>query len=377
MASSSPVGASPLRRHALGRERESGYLHLVQTPYASEPFLHQLLTKALAANASDVHIKVGQPPGARVRGDMVYFRVDKVKPEDTAALARILLAPRGVDDVGNIREFDSSYSAPGIGRFRVNVYRQRGALSVVMRSIPIKIPTLDELGLPPSIKALAENFQGLVLVVGATGSGKTTTLASMIHHINLNLPRHIVTIEDPIEFLHQDSRSGVSQREIGIDTESFATALRSSLRQDPDVILVGEIRDSETLEIAMQAAETGHLVLSTMHTPDVSRTVHRMMSLAKNPGDLRERLGDALQGIVAQRLLPKRDGTGLQLIQEILVASGTAREAIKRPDHNPPLKDVMEKGVVPYGMQTFDMHIKALIHAGVLSKEQGRQGPGF
>jgi twitching motility protein PilT len=349
----------------------------VQTPYASEPFLHQLLTKALAANASDIHVKVGQPPGARVRGDMVYFRVDKVRPEDTAALARILLAPRGVDDVGNIREFDTSYSAPGIGRFRVNVYRQRGALSVVMRSIPIKIPTLDELGLPPSIKTLAENDRGLVLVVGATGSGKTTTLASMIHHINLNLPRHIVTIEDPIEFLHQDSRSGVSQREIGIDTESFATALRSSLRQDPDVILVGEIRDSETLEIAMQAAETGHLVLSTMHTPDVSRTVHRMMSLAKNPSDLRERLGDALQGIVAQRLLPKRDGTGLQLIQEILVASGTAREAIKRPDQNPPLKDVMEKGVVPYGMQTFDMHIKQLSQQGLVERDTARSAATF
>jgi twitching motility protein PilT len=349
----------------------------VQTPYASEPFLHQLLTKALAANASDIHVKVGQPPGARVRGDMVYFRVDKVRPEDTAALARILLAPRGVDDVGNIREFDTSYSAPGIGRFRVNVYRQRGALSVVMRSIPIKIPTLDELGLPPSIKTLAENDRGLVLVVGATGSGKTTTLASMIHHINLNLPRHIVTIEDPIEFLHQDSRSGVSQREIGIDTESFATALRSSLRLDPDVILVGEIRDSETLEIAMQAAETGHLVLSTMHTPDVSRTVHRMMSLAKNPSDLRERLGDALQGIVAQRLLPKRDGTGLQLIQEILVASGTAREAIKRPDQNPPLKDVMEKGVVPYGMQTFDMHIKQLSQQGLVERDTARSAATF
>ncbi len=349
----------------------------MQTPYASEPFLHQLLTKALAANASDIHVKVGQPPGARVRGDMVYFRVDKVKPEDTNALARILLAPRGVDDVGTIKEFDTSYSAPGIGRFRVNVYRQRGALSVVMRTIPIKIPTIEEMGLPPPVKALAEMERGLVLCVGATGSGKTTTLASMINHINLNLPRHIVTIEDPIEFLHNDSRSGVSQREIGIDTDSFASALRAALRQDPDVILVGEIRDAETLEIAMQAAETGHLVLSTMHTPDVSRTVHRMMSLAKNPGDLRDRLGDALQGILAQRLIPKRDGTGLQLVQEILIASGTAREAIKKPEQNVPLKDVMEKGVVPYGMQTFEMHLKALAQAGVISKEYARQGPGF
>lgn len=348
----------------------------MQTPYASEQFLHQLLTKALAANASDIHVKVGQPPGARVRGDMVYFRVDKVKPEDTEALARILLASRGVDDVGSVRELDTSYSAPGIGRFRVNVYRQRGSLGIVMRSIPIKIPTFEDLGLPPPIKALAEMERGLVLVVGAAGNGKSTTLAAMVGHINQNFPKHIVTIEDPIEFLHADSRSGVSQREVGIDTDTFATALRASLRQDPDVILVGEIRDEETLEITMQAAETGHLVFTTMHTPDVPRTVNRMMSLAKNPGELRERLGDALQGIVAQRLVTKRDGTGLVLVQEILIASGTAREAIKRPEQSPPLKDVMEKGVVPYGMQTFDMHLKQLAGAGVISKDFVRQS-GF
>jgi twitching motility protein PilT len=349
----------------------------VQTPYASEQFLQQLLQKALAANASDIHVKVGQPPGARVRGDMVYFRVDKVKPEDTEALARLLLAHRGVDEVTELREFDTSYAAPGIGRFRVNVYRQRGSLAIVMRSIPLKIPTFDELGLPPAIRGLAELDRGLVLVVGAAGNGKSTTLASMIGHINQNFPKHIVTIEDPIEFLHQDSRSGVSQREVGIDTDSFARALRAALRQDPDVILVGEVRDEETLEITMQAAETGHLVFTTMHTPDVSRTVHRMLSLTKNPAELRERLGDALQGIVAQRLVPRRDGQGLALAAEILVASGTAREAIKRPDQNPPLKEVMEKGVVPYGMQTFDMHLKQLAAAGIVSKDLVRRDGAF
>jgi twitching motility protein PilT len=348
----------------------------VATPYASEPFLHQLLGKALAANASDVHIKVGQPPGARVRGDMVYFRVDKIKPEDTDALARILLKPRGVDDVHAVREFDTSYEAPGLGRFRVNVYRQRGSLAVVMRSIPLKIPAFDDIGAPQAVRTLAELERGLVLVVGAAGNGKSTTLAAMIGHINQTLPKHIVTIEDPIEFLHTDSRSGVSQREVGIDTPSFAVALRAALRQDPDVLLVGEVRDEETLEIALQAAETGHLVLTTLHTPDVSRTVNRMLSLTKNPGELRERLGDAIQGIVAQRLVPKKDGTGLQLAMEILVASGTARESIKRPEQNPSLKEVMEKGVVPYGMQTFDMHFKQLAAAGLISKEFVRQGPG-
>jgi len=348
----------------------------VSTPYASEQFLHQLLGKALAANASDIHIKVGQPPGARVRGDMVYFRVDKVKPEDTDALARILLRTRGVDDIANLREFDTSYEAPGLGRFRVNVYRQRGSLAVVMRSIPIKIPTFDDIAAPQAVRTMAELERGLVLVVGAAGNGKSTTLAAMIGHINTNFPKHIVTIEDPIEFLHTDSRSGVSQREVGVDTPSFAVALRAALRQDPDVLLVGEVRDEITLEIALQAAETGHLVLTTMHTPDVSRTVNRMLSLSASPGELRERLGDAIQGIVAQRLLPKKDGTGLQLAMEILVASGTARETIKRPDNNPPLKEVMEKGVVPYGMQTFEMHMKQLAAAGLISKELLKQGPG-
>ncbi|HTJ83102.1 MAG TPA: PilT/PilU family type 4a pilus ATPase [Polyangiaceae bacterium] len=347
------------------------------TPYASEQFLHQLLTKALAANASDIHVKVGQPPGARVRGDMVYFRVDKVKPEDTDALAKLLLAHRGIEDVSELREFDTSYSVPSLGRFRVNVYRQRGSLAVVLRSIPLKIPQFDELGLPAPVRALAELDRGLVLVVGAAGNGKSTTLASMIGYINQNLPKHIVTIEDPIEFLHVDSRSGVSQREVGIDTDNFARALRASLRQDPDVILVGETRDEETLEITMQAAETGHLVLTTMHTPDVSRTVNRMMSLTKNPGELRERLGDALQGIIAQRLVPKRDGTGMCLVAEILVASGTAREAIKRPEQNPSLREVMEKGVVPYGMQTFDMHLKQLAAQGIVSKDLVKKDGGF
>ncbi len=347
-------------------------LRRVSTPYASEQFLHQLLGKALAANASDVHIKVGQPPGARVRGDLVYFRVDKIRPEDTEALARLLARQRGVEDISELRELDLAYDAIGLGRFRVNIYRQRGSLAIVMRSIPLKIPTYDDLGLPPAVRSLADLPRGLVLIAGATGQGKSTTLASMIGHINQSYPKHIVTIEDPIEFVHTDSRSGVSQREIGADTQSFGTALRSALRQDPDVVLVGEIRDAETLETALQAAETGHLVLTTMHTPDVSLTVNRMMSLVTNPTDLRERLGDALQGIVAQRLVLKRDGSGLQLALEILIASGTAREAIRHPTQSPPLKEVMEKGVTPYGMQTFEMHLRQLAQAGIISKELAR-----
>jgi twitching motility protein PilT len=204
----------------------------------------------------------------------------------------------------------------------------------------------------------------------------------MIGHLNHTQPLHIVTIEDPIEFLHTDNQSSISQREIGIDTRSFSDALRAALRQDPDVILVGEIRDETTLDIALKAAETGHLVLSTLHTPDVARTLGRMLALAPRgqPGssdELRERIGDCLQGIVAQRLLPKKDGQGVVLAAEVLVATGTVREAVKRPENNPPLKELMEKGVHPYGMQTFEMHIKQLVQQGELDKESARSAAGF
>jgi twitching motility protein PilT len=338
-------------------------------PYASKEFLHQLLSTAIAAEASDTHLKVGQPPGVRVGGEIVYFKVDKLRPDDTYALARQVLGAKGTPDfMEEMFEHDTSYSVGGLGRFRVNVYKQRGTFAVVMRSIPVKVPTLEALGQPKPIRDLAMQERGFVLVVGATGSGKTTTLAAMLNHINQHRSRNIVTIEDPIEFLHPDKRSCVSQREVGLDTSAFAPALRAALRQDPDVILVGEIRDSETMQIAVQAAETGHLVFSTMHTPDVSRTVNRLLALSENPLELRERIGDCMRGIVAQRLVPKIDG-GLALCQEILIVTGTVREAIKRPEANPPLKELMERGVTPYGMQTFQMAMKRLVKQGIVSKE--------
>ena len=353
------------------------------SPYEHESFLVQLLAKAVAAKASDVHLKVGQPPGARVRGNMVYFRSDPLKPADTEALARHLIKDVAISSqLTSLREHDTAYAASGVGRFRVNVYRQRGTLAIVMRAIPLQIPTFDELGAPSACIGLAEKDRGLVLVVGAAGNGKSSTLAAMIGHLNHTQALHVVTIEDPIEFLHADDKSSVSQREIGIDTSSFADALRAALRQDPDVILVGEIRDELTMEIALKAAETGHLVLSTLHTPDVARTVGRMLSLAPKgqPGssdELRERIGDALQGIVAQRLIPRKDGQGLVLAAEVLVATGTVRETIKRPEHNPPLKDLMEKGAHPYGMQTFEMHLKQLAAAGLVDRELARAAAGF
>jgi twitching motility protein PilT len=349
--------------------------------YASETYFHQLLGKAVAARARDVHLKVGQPPGARVRGDLVYFRLDSIRPEDTEAVAHHVIGDEAVlRDLPSLHEYDGSYEAPGVGRFRVNVYRQRGTIAVVMRFIPIDVPTLDQLGAPAACKMLAEKDRGLVLCVGAAGNGKSSTLAAMVSHMNHNFSRHIVTIEDPIEFLHTDDKSSVSQREIGHDTKSFANALRAALRQDPDAILVGEIRDAETMEIALKAAETGHLVLSTLHTPDVFRTVNRMISLSEGiakPEELRERIGDALQGIVAQRLLARANGQGMVLAAEVLVASGSVRETIKRPLGNPPLKELMEGGQHPYGMQTFEMHLKALVQSGVIDRETARTAVGF
>jgi twitching motility protein PilT len=351
----------------------------VGSAYASQQYFHQLLGKAIAAKARDVHLKVGQPPGARVSGELVYFRLDPIRHEDTEAVAHhVIASPDVLRDLPALREYDTSYEAPGVGRFRVNVYRQRGTLAVVMRFIPFDVPTLEQLGAPKACVDLAMKDRGLVLCVGAAGNGKSSTLAAMIGHMNRNLSRHIVTIEDPIEFLHVDDRCSISQREIGHDTTSFASALRAALRQDPDVIQVGEIRDGETMEIALKAAETGHLVLSTLHTPDVFRTVNRMISLSEgNPDELRERIGDALQGIVAQRLVLRAGGQGMALAAEVLVATGSIRETIKRPLGNPPLKELMEGGTHPYGMQTFEMHLKALVREGVIDRETGRAAIGF
>lgn len=343
------------------------------TPYASEAFIHQLLGKALAAHASDIHLKVGQPPGARVRGDMVYFRVDRIRPEDSEAAARVLLAGRPArEQLATLQELETSYVVPGLGRFRVSIYRQRGSLAIVMRSIPLKIPTFDELGVPSAVRAMAEHTHGLLLVAGAARSGKTTTLAAFVGQINATWPRHIVCIEDPIEYVHEDSRSSVSQREVGADTADFPTAARAALRQDPDVVLLSALRDGESFEVALQAAETGHLVLSALHTPDVSRTVARLLSLGRSAAEARERLADCLQGIVAQRLLPRRDGTGEVLVTEVLVATAAVREAIRRPEGNPSLRELMEKGVTPYGMQTFEIHLRQLVAQGAIAKETAK-----
>jgi twitching motility protein PilT len=339
----------------------------VPSPYADESFFRALLAKAVQGRASDVHIKVGQPPGVRIRGDIVYFRAEKITSDDAAAVAHWVLGnTEAAIHLDDVKEHDASYVAPGIGRFRVNVYRQRGTLAVVMRHIPVDIPPLESLGLPlPVARELAEKPNGMVLVVGAAGNGKSTSIAGMIAHLNATRALHIVTVEDPIEFIHLDRLSSISQREVGIDTASFAAALRAALRQDPDVIFVGEVRDEETMEIALRAAETGHLVLATLHTTDAIRTVNRMLALM--PGEQNEnrnRIASSLQGIIAQRLLRRADGEGVALAAEVLVASRAVRESIRRPENNPSLKALMEKGAHPYGMQTFEIAASALLERG-------------
>ncbi|MDQ3036935.1 MAG: PilT/PilU family type 4a pilus ATPase [Myxococcota bacterium] len=344
-----------------------------------ENALQGLLGKGLQYKASDVLLKVGQPPAFRVSGVLHYLQGDKLQPQHTRDLAEVVLKrSRYKGTLDELQQYDTSYSIPGVGRYRVNVYRQRGTLALALRSIPLKIPTFAELRLPAIIAQLAELERGMILVCGAAGNGKSSTLAAMIGHLNTTQRVHVVTIEDPIEFIHQDQLASVSQREIGIDTPDFASALRAALRQDPDVILVGEIRDEETMDIAMKASETGHMVLSTLHTPDVQRTVGRVLSLASSsdPQETRERFADNLKAVLAQRLLPTADGRGLVLALELLVVTGTARETIRKPEGNPPLKDVMERGAHPYGMQTFEMHIRELVKQGLVSVEQARASLG-
>lgn len=341
-----------------------------------EQTFHELLQRGARYNASDALFKVGQPPAFRVAGDLHYLQGERLRAEHTQALAAIVLSQsRYRGELQELTEYDTAYEVPGVGRYRVNVYRQRGSFAIALRNIPLQIPTFDQLGAPAALQLLSELERGMVLVVGAAGNGKSSTLAAMIGHINHSRRAHIVTIEDPIEFLHQDQLATISQREIGLDTPSFSTALRAALRQDPDVVLLGEIRDEDTMDTALKAAETGHLVLSTLHTPDVARTVGRILALTKSadPGETRERLADNLKGIVAQRLLPAVDGETRVLAAEVLVITGTARESIRKPEKNPSLKEVMERGVHPYGMQTFEMALRKLVAEEKLSVDVARQ----
>lgn len=333
-----------------------------------------ILAHAVKHGASDIHFKSGDTPSYRIDGALHSVKSDRLMPAHTEAICAMLLEPMVTpEETARLQEYDSAYSLEGVGRFRVNVYRQRGSLCCILRVIPQTVPTIESMGLPETIRKLAETERGLVLVTGATGSGKSTTLAAMIDHINRTRRVHILTIEDPLEYLHQHQMASISQREVGPDTSDFKSALRSALRQDPDVILVGEMRDTETIDIALKAAETGHMVFSTVHTTDASKTINRLVGVfpSDEQNNVRIRLADALRGVISQRLLPQAQKGGRVAACEILVASAAVRDAI-REGHDNQLKEYMEKGSSEYGMQTFDHHLIELYRSGRITLEAAK-----
>jgi twitching motility protein PilT len=331
--------------------------------------LNKLLTVGVQNGASDIHFRPGDPPIYRVNGILRPLKMEKLHPDHTRQVAlHVISDPLTKTQIDSLQEYDTSYGLPGVARFRVNIYRQRGTIACILRIIPDEIPTIDGLGLPQVLKTIAGNDQGLVLVTGAAGSGKSSTLAAMLDHINRTENLHILTIEDPIEFIHKNVKSSISQREIGPDTENFAIGLRAALRQDPDVILVGDMRDMETVDIALKASETGRLVFTSMHTMDAPRTINRLVSVfpAEEQAMVRMRLADSLKAIVSQRLLPRADGKGRTVAQEILVQTPQVEQFI-REDRAHELKDVIEHGGEPFGMQTFEQHLSQLYQQTVIT----------
>jgi twitching motility protein PilT len=312
-------------------------------------------------NGSDLHVKVGTPPKMRQSGALLPLDREPLSHDEMEAIGKSIIPPERVERFETAGEVDFAYSLPGVGRFRVNVFRQRGSVSAVLRKLRFGGPSFDEMGLPEVIRQLADEQRGLVLVTGPTGSGKTTTLAAMIEHLNHTRQSHIVTIEDPIEVLFRDDVASINQREVGNDTESFLSALRAALRQDPDVILIGEMRDTETVRTSLQAAETGHLVLSTLHTVDATETVNRVVDFfpPEQQGQIRLTLAGALKGIICQRLVPSRDG-GMVPCHEVLVNTGRVSERISDADKTAEIHDVIAEGGY-YGMCTFDQSLLQLV----------------
>jgi len=334
---------------------------------------NQFLSGAVNIGASDIHFKVGSPPAVRVAGTLKPVRVPALQPEDTEQIAsHVLEAARFSGELDRLREFDASYALEGVGRFRAAIFRQMGHLAIMLRVIPLNVPTLERLGLPAVAQKIAGTERGLVLVTGATGMGKTSTLAAIVDHINKSEARHIITIEDPVEYVHQDATARITQREVGPDTASFRDALRSALRQDPDVILVGEMRDLDTMDIAIKAAETGHLVLSTMHTIDVGQTVSRIVGTYPPSAQtgVRLRLSEVLAAVISQRLVPRADGQGRALAAEIMVSTIGIQEAIRNSDKTQEIEDILASGHDIYGTQTFDQHLAELFRAKIISMEE-------
>lgn len=335
--------------------------------------LNEILGMAIKANASDVHIKAGLPPVYRIDGSLRPLpKAERLSPEIIRKMAYVMMSDLQREKFERTNEIDLAYGVQGMGRFRVNMFTQRGSISMILRAIPYTVQTLDELRMPAIIKKLTTEQRGLILVTGTTGSGKSTTLASMVDAINSNRTAHIITIEDPIEFLHRDKKSIINQREVGVDTDSFANALKSALRQDPDVILVGEMRDFETIETALTAAETGHLVLSTLHTVDAQESINRIVGAFPpyQQRQIRLQLSSILKGVISQRLVPCADGKGRVPAVEVMVSTARVRELIDDKEKTKMLRDTIQQGYDTYGMQTFDQSLMGLMRDNLITYEE-------
>jgi twitching motility protein PilT len=335
--------------------------------------INDLLKIAVERKASDLHLKVSAFPVLRIDGTLTPLTdVRRLMQEDTIAMAFSIMSARQKEKFKNDYEIDIAYSVPNLGRFRCNIFQQRGTVGLVLRVIPSRILTIRELLLPPVLEKICAEQRGLVLCTGTTGSGKSTSLAAMVDHINTYRNEHIVTIEDPIEFLHRDKKSIINQREVEVDTKGFAVALRSSLRQDPDVILVGEMRDYETVETALTAAETGHLVFSTLHTLDATETVNRIIAIfpPHQQKQIRLQLGAVLKAVISLRLMPRADGLGRVPAAEVLIRTAFVRECIENKEKTKLIKEAIQAGTSQYGMQTFDQSLYQLYKSGLITLEE-------
>ncbi len=334
--------------------------------------MNDVFKKAIEDGASDIHIKAGDYVRARINGDLVPLTEQKISHAQVRELAiKLIPHKHDRDRIDEIMDYDCSWGLPGLGRFRVNILKQRSTFAIVMRIVPIEIPSFADLKLPDVLETIAQMERGLILVTGVTGSGKSSTMAAIIDHINRNSARHIVTLENPIEFLHRDLHSSVTQRDVGTDTESFETGLRAALRQDPDVLLIGEMRDKTTIDTALKAAETGHLVISTVHTKNAVQTLARIIAVfaPEEQEMIRIRLADAIQAVVSQRLIPTVDGKGRRVACEVMLVTGTIRDCIIDPDRMDEIHDLVADGREQYGSQTFDQHLMDLVRNNEISFE--------
>jgi twitching motility protein PilT len=332
----------------------------------------EIFKAAVQRGASDIHIKSGDIVRARINGRLVALSQQKLSQDQVRQLA-LKLMPHDEDKerIDTILDYDCSWGLPGLGRFRVNILRQRGSFMIVMRLIPFEVPTIDQLKLPDVLRQIANHERGLILVTGVTGSGKSSTQAAMIDWINEHKAVHVVTLENPIEFLHRDKKASITQRDIGTDTDSFMMGLRAALRQDPDVILIGEMRDKETIDTALKAAETGHLVISTVHTKNAVQTISRLVAVFE-PGEqemIRLRVSESLQAVISQRLIPTSDGKGRIAAVEVMRATGTIRDCIKDPNRMEEIFDLIEEGRETYGSQSFDQHLMDLVRSELVTFE--------